>query len=82
MNVLTIMKPLKNYASLLQKNSHIIDNDKLIQLNALPLFAYFTTEDIHTVRKFDKEKKNFKKYPQKPSFGYFEKICSVTSYCI
>ena len=71
-NLVTGLKPLKNYASLLQKNSHIIDNDKLIQLNALPLFAYFTTEDIHTVRKFDKEKKNFKKYPQKPSFGYFE----------
>lgn len=71
-NLVTGLKPLKNYASLLQKNSHIIDNDKPIQLNALPLFAYFTTEDIHTIRKFDKEKKNFKKYPQKPSFGYFE----------
>lgn len=71
-NLVTGLKPLKNYASLLQKNSHIIENDKPRQLNALPLFAYFTTEDIHTTRKFDKEKKNFKKYPQKPSFGYFE----------
>lgn len=71
-NLVSGLLPLRNYASLLQKNSHSIIDGTAVQRNALPLFAYFTTEDIHTVRKFDKEKKSFKKYPQKPSFGYFE----------
>ena len=71
-NLVSGLLPLRNYASLLQKNSHSIIDGTAIQRNALPLFAYFTTEDIHTVRKFDKEKRSFKKYPQKPSFGYFE----------
>lgn len=71
-NLITGLKPLKDYAALLQRNSHIIEGEAELQRNALPLFAYFTTEDIHSIRKFDKEKKEFKKYPQKPSFGYFE----------
>ena len=71
-NLITGLTPLRTYASLLQKKSHAIVDGVAIQRNALPLFAYFTTEDIHTVRKFDKEKTYFKKYPQKPSFGYFE----------
>ena len=71
-NLITGLKPLKEYAALLQKNSHAIVDGTAIQRNALPLFAYFTTEDIHSVRKFDRYKKEFKKYPQKPSFGYFE----------
>lgn len=71
-NRITGIKHLKTFASLLQNSSHIIEGGVAVQKNALPLFAYFTTEDIHTTRKFDKEKKNFKKYPQKPSFGYFE----------
>ena len=71
-NLITGLIPLRTYASLLQKNSHAIIEGTAIQRNALPLFAYFTTEDIHTVRKFDNEKRAFKKYPQKPSFGYFE----------
>ena len=71
-NLISGLVPLRNYASLLQKNSHVIIDGTALQRNALPLFAYFTTEDIHTVRKFDKEKRSFKKYPQKPSFGYIE----------
>lgn len=71
-NLITGLKPLKEYAALLQKNSHAIIDGTAMQRNALPLFAYFTTEDIHSVRKFDRDKKDFKKYPQKPSFGYFE----------
>lgn len=71
-NLISGLVSLRAYASLLQKNSHAIVDGMAIQRNALPLFAYFTTEDIHTVRKFDKEKTYFKKYPQKPSFGYFE----------
>lgn len=71
-NLVTGLKDLKAFSSMLQQSSHTINNGAAIQKNALPLFAYFTTEDIHTTRKFDKEKKSFKKYPQKPSFGYFE----------
>lgn len=71
-NLVGGLKPIKEYSSMLQSNSHLIENGVAIQKNALPLFAYFTTEDIHSVRKFDKEKTEFKKYPQKPSFGYFE----------
>lgn len=71
-NLVTGLKTLKEYASKLQLNSHVVVDGLAVQKNPLPLFAYFTTEDIHTVRKFDKEKRNFKKYPQKPSFGYFE----------
>ena len=71
-NLVTGLKKLKDFSAMLQQLSHTISNGVAVQNNALPLFAYFTTEDIHTTRKFDKEKKNFKKYPQKPSFGYFE----------
>lgn len=71
-NLITGLRPLKEYAAKLQKSSHAIHDGVATQYNALPLFAYFTTEDIHSIRKFDKEKKEFKKYPQKPSFGYFE----------
>lgn len=75
-NLVTGLKYLKDYAATLQSNAVIIENGNAEQLNALPVYAYFTTEDIHTIRKFDKEKKNFKKYPQKPSFGYFESFDS------
>lgn len=71
-NLVAGLKSLKEYASVLQLNSHKFEDGKAIQVNALPLFAYYTTEDIYTKRKFDKEKRLFKKYPQKPSFGYFE----------
>lgn len=37
---------------------------------ALPLFASFSTEDIHAIRKLEGEK--FKSYLQKASFGYYE----------
>lgn len=75
-NLVTGLKYLKDYAAALQSNAVVVENGKAIQPNALPVFAYFTTEDIHTTRKFDKEKAKFKKYPQKPSFGYFESFDS------
>lgn len=75
-NRVTGLRNLKEYAALLQENSVVLEDGKAVQLNALPVYAYFTTEDIHTVRKFDREKKRFKKYPQKPSFGYFENFDS------
>lgn len=40
------------------------------QHRTLPLFASFSTEDIHSSRKINKQK--FKAYHQKPSFGYYE----------
>ena len=71
-NLVTGLKTLRDFASIMQKSSHSIVNGVAKQSFLLPLFAYFTTEDIHTARKFDKDKIKFKKYPQKPSFGYFE----------
>ena len=42
-NLVSGLLPLRNYASLLQKNSHSIIDGTAVQRNALPLFAYFTT---------------------------------------
>lgn len=69
-NLVTGLTALKKYASLLQKHSHEIVDGEIRQNHALPLYACFSTEDIHTVRKFDKNK--FKKHLPKPSFGYFK----------
>ena len=70
-NLVSGLIPLRDYASNTKLWSHIVLEDKSIQqINPLPVYAYFTTEDIHSVRKFDKEK--FKKHIQKPSFGYYE----------
>lgn len=69
-NLVTGLTALKEYASLLQKHSHEIVDGEIRQNHALPLYACFTTEDIHSVRKFDKNK--FKKHVHKPSFGYYE----------
>ena len=70
-NLLTGLSPLKDYAALLYSNSHIKDGDTVIQRNVLPVYACFTTEDIHASRKIDRNR--FKEYAQKPSFGYFER---------
>lgn len=41
----------------------------------LPLFAYFSTEDIHSSRRESRVSEyGFKKYIQKPSFGYYESL--------
>lgn len=70
-NLVTGLKPLKDYATALMFFSHVVQEDRSIrQINPLPVYACFTTEDIHTVRKFDKTR--FKKYNHKPSFGYYE----------
>lgn len=58
---------LKIYAADLQKT--LFDNDKN-QCKALPLFAKFSTENIHSNRKLSGE--IFKRYYHKPSFGYYE----------
>ena len=70
-NRTTGLKSLKDYAAAFELFSHVIQEDKsIVQINSLPVYACFTTEDIHSVRKFDKNK--FKKYSHKPSFGYYE----------
>ena len=60
------LKPISTYAKELQVT--LFDNG--IQTKALPLFASFSTEDIHSSRKFAFGL--FKEYANKPSFGYFE----------
>lgn len=70
-NLVSSLKPLKEYAFTLNLFSHVAVKDKGIsQINPLPVFASFTTEDIHSERKFDKER--FKVYVHKPSFGYYK----------
>lgn len=70
-NLVSGLIPLRDYASNMKLWSHIVLKDKSIQqINPLPVYACFTTEDIHSVRKFNKDK--FKTYIQKPSFGYYE----------
>jgi hypothetical protein len=48
----------------------LFDWDTKKQTFSLPLFAAFSTEDIHSKRKLNAQL--FKKYYQKPSFGYYE----------
>ena len=60
------LKEYKDWAALLMRD--YIDRDG--QRIALPLFANFSTEDIHAIRKIDFGK--FKEYNHKPSFGYYE----------
>lgn len=70
-NLVTGLRSLKEYAGILQNNSHSVnDRGEIQQHNVLPVYACFTTEDIHSVRKINKER--FKTYSQKPSFGYYE----------
>jgi len=60
----------RNYCKLLQSMYFNIDESHPSQRYALPLFASFTTEDIHSSRKLNT--KIFKRYAQKPTFGYYE----------
>ncbi len=65
----TLQKPIseiKNYGRHLYTT--LFEESK--QVKALPLFAYYSTSDIHTTRKISKEK--FRQYKHKPSFGYYE----------
>jgi Recombinational DNA repair ATPase (RecF pathway) len=61
------IKHYRDYAKLLYSN--FIDGEHG-QVYPLPLFAGFTTEDIHASRKIDSAK--FQSYAQKSSFGYYE----------
>ncbi|MEQ3031644.1 AAA family ATPase [Alistipes indistinctus] len=48
----------------------LFDEQTMAQTKSLPLFASFSTEDIHATRKLESGK--FKEYKHKPSFGYYE----------
>lgn len=70
-NLVSGLIPLRDYAFTIKFWSHVlVENKGIKQFNMLPVYACFTTEDIHSVRKFNKDK--FKTYQQKPSFGYYE----------
>lgn len=61
----------RNAARHLLKTYYREDADgTLVIEKPLPLFAAFSTEDIHTVRKISEEQ--FLKFVHKPSFGYYE----------
>lgn len=65
------IKPLTQYGTILADNAHVANDGRVVQYNALPIFTFFSTEDIHTAnRKIDKS--GFKEEHQVPSFGYFE----------
>ncbi len=65
----TLQLPLENINVLGQSLMQKLFADG-VQKQALPLFASFSTSDIHASRKLSKEQ--FKKYAHKPSFGYYE----------
>lgn len=67
----TGIKSLISYCKSLKENSHVNTESGLVQMNALPVYAVFSTDDIHSqTRKFDKT--GFKEELQIPSFGYFK----------
>ena len=63
---ITGIKPLRDAAKDLYQQLAAEDNGTI----ALPLYAAFSTEDIHSTRKLDKS--IFSKYFQPRSFGYYE----------
>ncbi len=66
----TLQTPLLPIAYFANKLYEELFNDHYQQINPLPLFAGFSTNDIHSSRKISPEL--FKKYDHKPSFGYYE----------
>ncbi len=62
------LKAYRDYAKSLQNVSPI----RLEAPEALPLFSYFSTEDIHTSRKNSDSRNRFKAYNLKRSFGYYD----------
>lgn len=60
----------RDYARLLHETYVKEEDHSAYRTHALPLFACFSTEDIHAVRKIDTKK--FIQYAQKESMGYYE----------
>lgn len=61
------IKEFKQATQVLQENLYGKDNKRKLPL---PVFSFFSTEDIHRARKVNQKK--FLSYTQKPSFGYYE----------
>lgn len=70
--LVTGIRDYKNYCAILRNSfsSYDMTTKAEIQRMPLPLFASFSTEDIHTSRKI--KSSPFLKYAQKRSFGYYE----------
>jgi predicted ATP-binding protein involved in virulence len=62
-----LLSNIKQYGQRLKNN---LFNEQQQQTEELPLFACFSTEDIHSSRKLSPG--SFKTYFHKPSFGYYE----------
>jgi predicted ATP-binding protein involved in virulence len=62
-----LLSNIKQYGQRLKNN---LFNEQQQQTEELPLFACFSTEDIHSSRKLSPG--SFKAYFHKPSFGYYE----------
>lgn len=62
------LKPYIEYCKTLYTQS--FDTTEQRQARPLPLFAAFSTEDIHRVRKING--REFKRYALAPTFGYYE----------
>lgn len=62
------LKPYIEYCKTLYTQS--FDTTEQRQVRPLPLFAAFSTEDIHRVRKING--REFKRYALAPTFGYYE----------
>ena len=68
--LVTGIKSYRDNAKWLMEHQYKTVDGNVVCEYALPLFASFTTEDIHSKRKLDK--KAFRMYAQKSSFGYID----------
>ncbi len=66
----TLQKPLDLVAKWANHFQQELFDENYKQVLSLPLFAGFSTNDIHSIRKLSPEL--FKIYFHKPSFGYYE----------
>lgn len=66
----TLQIPLISILNYGKELKETLFDEKNNQQRALPLFASFSTEDIHSIRKLAMTP--FKQYTHKPSFGYYE----------
>lgn len=70
-NSRSLISGIKGYKLFCQQLEKVFfDKESFKQVRPLPLFACFSTEDIHSSRKINESK--FKQYNQKNSFGYYE----------
>jgi len=68
----TLQRPLDLLAKWANKFQEELFDEQKKQVTALPLFASFSTNDIHASRNNSISLERFKIYAHKPSFGYYE----------